>query len=176
MKKSKFLVVSALMSMALVAYSPLAEAYMAVPQKKFVVKGQDIAVRITLAKDTMPSVPDTKHADAPMTITATGVTICYSDQLELVTAECHWDGVSEQNKYSYTLYYRLKGSGQGSGILRSYSINIADFTASSIDKQGAVPVVRRMRIVPTDGHVAFQAVPIREIMAGHNAKMLSSTK
>jgi hypothetical protein len=115
-------------------------------EKKFVVQFQDIIVSVI-----NPTIQSAAPLDYPV-ITGSHITIILSDREEIIgTPQCHWDGISDKNRWSYTIYFRLYSSSSKS--ISARQINLRDFTAVSKDDSGLV--FTRMGVSPQDGIVSF---------------------
>ena len=132
------------------------------------VQHHDIAVKVSMSKPIPPKAERNYDGLPTAAITGYFVTICLADRYELVSTECHWDGVSEKNRYAFTLHYRLRDANNAS--LMTYSINLACFDAIFIGKGPNAPaeVTKKFGIIPEDGVVSFESISIEKIVAGDN--------
>ena len=123
---------------------------------RFTVQHHDIAVDLL-----GPELDESSTAEHPM-ITGCHVTVLISDRHEMVSPpQCHWDGKNESTRYTYTLYYRLKGS--NSDTITSYSINLLNFTSIARAEDRSLDV-RAMGVKPEDGIVYFRTASMDDIL------------
>ena len=127
----------------------------------FTVQFHDIAVMIML-----PKAERSSTIDHPV-ISGCHVTVVLSKNYELVAPpQCHWDGINEKSRYSYTLYYRL--SGDKSDLVISYSLNLNEF--KSIYNGEKSLKITSVSVVPNDNIVYFETADFRKISAGADAQ------
>ena len=119
--------------------------------------------------------PARKSSSTLPVITGGTVTVVLSDLYELVSVQCHWDGVSEKSRYTYTIWHRLKG--EETQTLYESSFDLARFeTAYSADddpypsgQRGVfrTTIFTEMGVLPPrGGMVAFGSAPDALIMKG----------
>ena len=160
-KEMKAVVVAAFLAMS-VSISAMAQT---LEQLRFTIQFHDIAVELL-----KPSIDKTSSSRHPV-ITGCHVTIVLSDRFEMVAPpQCHWDGVSEKSRYSYTLCYRLKGGTS----LTTYSLNLRDFNSTS--EWGECINIISMGIIPDDGIVNFKSASIKDIAGGADPRQVVELK
>ena len=119
----------------------------------FAIQGRDVAIRLFVKNSEL------KKAEHPI-IAGCHVTVLLSDRFEMTgNPQCHWDGKKEETKYTYTLYYRLKGD---INSVTAYSLNLLDFTSISDGESNKLCVVS-MGVLPVDEKVSFRTAKYSEI-------------
>jgi hypothetical protein len=106
------------------------------------------------------------------------ITVLLSDLFEVVSVQCHWDGVSTKGQYAYTLWYRPKeATWSETPHLSCLSFDLNDFETSYpvggdaylVGQRGINRAVRfeRVGILPAPGSpVSFETAPAEIIARG----------
>ncbi len=96
------------------------------------------------------------------------VIVFFSDRFELIGApQCHWDGTSEQTRYSYTLTMKeISPKYPSRDRLLSFSINLLDFPATYTTFEGNTQITR-MGLKPQNEMVMFTAEPLEGVEASN---------